>query len=90
MYVSEAGAVCAVRALTADATASCEDHGMNPDAVASAARANPRLTRSSDDLDRDFFMLIDGQWIPARSGATFSCVDPYSERAWGRIPAAEA
>jgi acyl-CoA reductase-like NAD-dependent aldehyde dehydrogenase len=90
MFVSEAGAVCAMRALSADATASCEDHGMKPDAVASAARANPRLTRSSDDLDRDFFMLVDGEWIPARSGATFACVDPYSEHAWGRIPAAEA
>ncbi len=34
-------------------------------------------------------MLIDGEWVEG-DGETFSCVDPYTERAWGRIPIADA
>ncbi len=42
------------------------------------------------DIDREFAMLIDGAWIGAASGQTFSCVDPYTEESWGRVPRADA
>lgn len=35
-------------------------------------------------------MLIDGEWVSARSGDTFSCVDPYTEQSWGSVPSADA
>jgi aldehyde dehydrogenase (NAD+) len=35
-------------------------------------------------------MLIDGEWVSARSGEAFSCVDPYTEESWGRVPRAAA
>jgi acyl-CoA reductase-like NAD-dependent aldehyde dehydrogenase len=38
----------------------------------------------------DFAMLIDGEWVAARAGATFACVNPYTEESWGRIPRADA
>ncbi|MFF7645265.1 aldehyde dehydrogenase family protein [Streptomyces canus] len=41
-------------------------------------------------LDRDYPMLIDGEWTAASSGETFSCLDPYENRSWGRVPAATA
>lgn len=44
--------------------------------------------RPSEDADREFAMLIDGEWVAAESGETFSCVDPYTEEAWGRVPLA--
>ena len=44
--------------------------------------------RTPDDLDRDYAMLIDGEWAAAQSGETFACVDPYTEEAWGRVPLA--
>jgi acyl-CoA reductase-like NAD-dependent aldehyde dehydrogenase len=34
-------------------------------------------------------MLIDGEWVPAESGATFSCVNPYTEEDWGQVPASD-
>jgi aldehyde dehydrogenase (NAD+) len=46
--------------------------------------------RSEAESTRQFAMLIDGQWVPAQSGRTFSCVDPYTEEAWGSIPRADA
>lgn len=42
------------------------------------------------DVDREFAMLIDGAWVAAESGQTFSCVDPYTEESWGRVPRADA
>jgi acyl-CoA reductase-like NAD-dependent aldehyde dehydrogenase len=50
----------------------------------------PTLRRSEAEATRQFAMLIDGQWVPAQSGQTFSCVDPYTEEAWGSIPRADA
>jgi aldehyde dehydrogenase (NAD+) len=41
--------------------------------------------RSREDVDREFAMLIDGDWVRG-SGKTFSCVDPYTEEKWGQIP----
>jgi acyl-CoA reductase-like NAD-dependent aldehyde dehydrogenase len=46
--------------------------------------------RSGADSARQFGMLIDGQWVPSRSGQTFSCVDPYTEESWGSVPRADA
>ncbi len=36
----------------------------------------------------DYEMLIDGAWRAAADGAVFSCVDPYTEEVWGRVPVA--
>lgn len=47
-------------------------------------------TRFDASSDRDYQMLIDGEWVAARSGETFRCVDPYEDREWGRIPSAQA
>jgi aldehyde dehydrogenase (NAD+) len=47
------------------------------------------LSRSKDD-DREYRMLIDGEWVSAGSGKTFSCVDPFTEESWGRVPMADA
>jgi acyl-CoA reductase-like NAD-dependent aldehyde dehydrogenase len=44
--------------------------------------------RDAEDVDREFRMLIDGEWVAAESGETFACVDPYSEEPWGRVPLA--
>jgi aldehyde dehydrogenase (NAD+) len=52
--------------------------------VTSAASAR----RPAEDVEREFQMLIDGEWVAAESGETFSCVDPYTEEAWGRVPVA--
>ena len=35
-------------------------------------------------------MLIGGEWVDARSGETFECVDPFTGRAWAKIPRAGA
>jgi acyl-CoA reductase-like NAD-dependent aldehyde dehydrogenase len=37
-----------------------------------------------------FAMLIDGEWVAARAGETFACVNPYTEERWGCIPRADA
>jgi acyl-CoA reductase-like NAD-dependent aldehyde dehydrogenase len=42
------------------------------------------------DSDREFKMLIDGEWVTAQSGETFSCVDPFTEESWGQVPIARA
>lgn len=60
---------------------------MSAPATASSA---PVAQRLSEDVQREFRMLIDGDWIQARSGETFSCVDPYTEESWGRVPRAAA
>ena len=46
--------------------------------------------RARHAADREFRMLIGGEWTAGRSGKTFSCVDPFTETAWGRIPEADA
>jgi acyl-CoA reductase-like NAD-dependent aldehyde dehydrogenase len=46
--------------------------------------------RFSPDTDRDYAMLIDGDWVQSSSGETFQCVDPFDNVPWGRIPAATA
>jgi acyl-CoA reductase-like NAD-dependent aldehyde dehydrogenase len=44
--------------------------------------------RAPEEVDREFGMLIDGQWVAAASGETFACVDPFLEESWGRVPVA--
>ena len=44
--------------------------------------------RAVEEVDREFALLIDGEWVPAASGETFSCVDPFLEEPWGRVPVA--
>jgi len=58
----------------------------------SAATGGPQsnLRQSGENVDRDFAMLIDGEWVRGNSGQTFACVDPYTEETWGRVPSADA
>lgn len=35
---------------------------------------------------RDYLMHIGGEWVPARSGATFESVNPFTGRAWASVP----
>ncbi|MEU2257784.1 aldehyde dehydrogenase [Nocardia xishanensis] len=42
------------------------------------------------ETDRDYAMLIDGEWVGPSGRETFSCVDPYDNQSWGRIPVATA
>ena len=37
---------------------------------------------------RTYAMLIDGRWTPAADGRTFDSVDPFTRRAWAKVPAA--
>jgi aldehyde dehydrogenase (NAD+) len=46
--------------------------------------------RRPEETDREFRMLIDGDWVSAESGLTFSCTDPYLEADWGHVPVAGA
>jgi len=39
---------------------------------------------------RTYRMLVDGQWRAAAGGAAFESIDPYTGRAWARVPAASA
>lgn len=55
-----------------------------------SATAAGQWQRSAADIDRTFSMLIDGEWVQAASGDTFSCTDPFTEEAWGRVPLAGA
>jgi hypothetical protein len=52
--------------------------------------ADPALAGDAraDDLDREYRMLIDGEWVPAADGGTFQCVDPFTTVPWGRVPVA--
>lgn len=45
--------------------------------------------RSVAEVDREFRMLIDGEWVLAASRDTFACVDPFLEQPWGRVPIAD-
>ena len=58
-------------------------------AAPAGGKPETRLERSKDDIDREFRMLIDGEWVLSRSGQTFSCVDPFTEENWGRVPRAD-
>lgn len=40
-------------------------------------------------FDCDYQLLIGDQRLDSSSGNTFSCVDPYEDRAWGRVPDAD-
>ena len=40
------------------------------------------------ETDRDYAMLIDGEWVGPGGRDTFTCVDPFENRPWGRIPVA--
>jgi acyl-CoA reductase-like NAD-dependent aldehyde dehydrogenase len=42
----------------------------------------------ADDLDRDYRMLIDGDWVESADGGTFQCVDPFTTVPWGQVPIA--
>jgi aldehyde dehydrogenase (NAD+) len=42
----------------------------------------------ADDLDREYRMLIDGEWVESADGQTFQCVDPFTATPWGRVPIA--
>lgn len=42
------------------------------------------------DTDRDYAMLIDGERVGPGDRDTFSCIDPYENQPWGRIPVATA
>jgi acyl-CoA reductase-like NAD-dependent aldehyde dehydrogenase len=48
------------------------------------------VPRFSPETDRDYAMLIDGEWVGPGGREIFSCVDPYENRSWGRIPVATA
>jgi acyl-CoA reductase-like NAD-dependent aldehyde dehydrogenase len=56
-----------------------------------SAHGRPELEdRGSDGFDREYAMLIDGEWTAASSGQSFCCVDPYTEQSWGEVPEADA
>jgi acyl-CoA reductase-like NAD-dependent aldehyde dehydrogenase len=48
----------------------------------------PAPTRQPKEVEREFRMLVEGEWVAAASGETFRCVDPYLEAEWGRVPVA--
>jgi aldehyde dehydrogenase (NAD+) len=50
----------------------------------------PTVRRPKEIDEREYKMLIDGAWRATRSGKTFSCVDPFTEDSWGRVPLADA
>jgi aldehyde dehydrogenase (NAD+) len=45
-------------------------------------------SRFPADFDRDYQLIIGADRIGGYPGATFSCVDPYESREWGRVPEA--
>ncbi|OBH16850.1 carnitine dehydratase [Mycobacterium sp. E342] len=44
------------------------------------------MTRALTDALPEYQLLINGQRVPAKSGATFDSIDPYSGQPWVRIP----
>ncbi|HEV7716467.1 MAG TPA: aldehyde dehydrogenase family protein, partial [Steroidobacteraceae bacterium] len=44
--------------------------------------------RPEESSAREFRMLIDGAWTAGAGGQFFSCVDPFTEEEWGRVPEA--
>jgi len=55
------------------------------DSVGGRAAAQQRPKSMSE---REFRMLIDGNWSAGAAGQFFPCVDPYTEEEWGRVPEA--
>ena len=45
-------------------------------------------TPKSDEV-REYKMLINGEWVEAQSGETFETINPYTGRAWARVPEAD-
>ncbi|MGA3295041.1 MAG: aldehyde dehydrogenase [Candidatus Acidiferrales bacterium] len=58
--------------------------GHQPATIALAVR------RPASFAEREFNLLIDGEWRKPASGKFFACVDPYTEELWGRVPWADA
>ncbi|MBV8817265.1 MAG: aldehyde dehydrogenase family protein, partial [Acidobacteriaceae bacterium] len=56
--------------------------------IMTGATAPAETARFSDDHDREYPMLIDGEWVGGSDGGTFRCVDPYDNTEWGIVPAA--
>jgi len=53
--------------------------------------SNPRLSAASQQfLSPEHKLLIDGKWVPAKSGKTFAVVDPSSGGPIARVAEAEA
>jgi aldehyde dehydrogenase (NAD+) len=49
----------------------------------------PQEHRERGARDRGYKMLVDGAWVAAGDGATFSCTDPFTEASWGGVPLAD-
>ena len=45
-------------------------------------------TPKSDEV-REYKMLVNGEWVDAQSGKTFETINPYTGRAWARVPEAD-
>ena len=52
--------------------------------------SSPRAAGTRAVTVRDLQMLIDGQWCDAEAVQTFESIDPYTGRAWARVPLAGA
>src|SRR5215212_5498695 len=50
--------------------------------------ADPAADARADDLDREYRMLIDGEWVASADGAIFQCVDPFTTVPWAQVPVA--
>jgi acyl-CoA reductase-like NAD-dependent aldehyde dehydrogenase len=61
-----------------------------PEMGAQPTSATAAVRRPSEFTEREFRLHIDGEWRPSASGKFFSCVDPYTEEKWGRVPSADA
>lgn len=54
------------------------------------AAAEITATRFPVEWDRDYAMYIGGEWIQIGERETFTCVDPFDNQPWGRVPVATA
>jgi acyl-CoA reductase-like NAD-dependent aldehyde dehydrogenase len=52
------------------------------------ASAPTQTSRFPADYDRDYQMIIGSERPAGSLGKTFSCIDPYENREWGRVPEA--
>jgi (Z)-2-((N-methylformamido)methylene)-5-hydroxybutyrolactone dehydrogenase len=51
--------------------------------------ATPQITSpGSQEGVREYGMLVDGEWVTARSGRTFESVNPYTGKVWATAPEA--
>jgi len=53
------------------------------------SRPRPHVEAGDGHLRR-YSMYIGGEWVQARSGATFETIDPFTGRAWATAPDADA